>query len=65
MQNGLIERFNRGYREAVLDMFIFQDLSQVREQTEKWLRNTTRNDHMSRGAMTPGEYSLCCWHLAF
>jgi putative transposase len=26
------------YREAVLDMFVFQSLSQVSEQTEKWLR---------------------------
>jgi putative transposase len=34
MQNGFIERFNRSYREAVLDMFIFQGLSEVREQTE-------------------------------
>jgi hypothetical protein len=33
MQNGFIERFNRSYREAVLDMFVFQSLSEVREQT--------------------------------
>jgi hypothetical protein len=26
-RNGLIERFNRSYREAVLDMFVFQSLS--------------------------------------
>ena len=25
MQNGFIERFNRSYREAVLDMFVFQN----------------------------------------
>jgi transposase InsO family protein len=37
MQNGFIERFNRSYREAVLDMFVFQSLAEVREQTEKWL----------------------------
>jgi putative transposase len=37
MQNGFIERFKRSYREAVLDMFVFQSLSEVREQTEKWL----------------------------
>ena len=29
MQNGFIERFNRSYREAVLDMFVFQSLSEV------------------------------------
>ena len=38
MQNGFIERFNRSYREAVLDMFVFQNLNEVREQTEKWLK---------------------------
>jgi putative transposase len=37
MQN-IIERFNRSYREAVLDMFVFQSLSEVREQTEQWLK---------------------------
>lgn len=30
MQNGFIERFNRSYREAVLDMFVFQNLDEVR-----------------------------------
>jgi putative transposase len=31
MQNGFVERFNRSYRETVLDMFMFQSLSEVRE----------------------------------
>jgi putative transposase len=37
MQNGFIERFNRTYRQAVLDMYVFQNLQEVRQQTEKWL----------------------------
>ena len=36
MQNGFIERFNRSYREAVLDMYIFESLKDVKNQTEKW-----------------------------
>jgi len=28
MQNGFIERFNRSYREVVLDMFVFQSLDE-------------------------------------
>ena len=31
MQNGFVERFNRTYREAVLDMDIFHTLNEVRE----------------------------------
>ena len=31
MQNGFIERINRGYREAILDMLVFQSLKEVCE----------------------------------
>jgi putative transposase len=59
MQNGFIERFNRSYREAVLDMFVFQELSEVREETEKWLREyNEERGHDSLGKLTPREFLL-------
>ncbi len=58
-QNGFIERFNRSYREAVLDMFVFEHLSEVREQTEQWLKEyNEERPHESLGHLTPCEYSL-------
>jgi putative transposase len=57
MQNGFIERFNRSYREAVLNMYIFETLEDVRMQTEKWLDVYNRQrPHDSLGNLTPTEY---------
>ena len=36
-QNAFIERFNRTYREAVLDAFLFHTVAEVQAITEDWL----------------------------
>ena len=57
MQNGFIERFNRSYREAVLNMYIFETLEDVKVQTEKWLDVYNQHrPHDSLGNLTPIEY---------
>ena len=56
MQNGYIERFNRLYREAVLDAFLFFDLDQVRQLTEEWIDEYNhRRPHEGLQNMTPIE----------
>ena len=36
-QNGYVERFNRTFREEVLDVFAFGDLDEVRDESTRWL----------------------------
>jgi len=57
MQNGYIERFNRTYREDVLDMNIFENIHQVRELTDKFTEDYNQNHvHKSLANMTPIEF---------
>ena len=57
MQNGFIERFNRSYREGVLDMYIFQTLSEVRERTEVWMKKyNEERPHDLLDDLNPKEY---------
>jgi putative transposase len=41
MQNGYVERFNRIYRESILDANLFFELEQITELTEEWMNITT------------------------
>jgi putative transposase len=58
MQNGYIERFNRLYREAVLDAYLFFDLDQVRQLTAEWMEEyNLRRPHESLDNLTPDEWN--------
>lgn len=57
MQNGYIERFNRLYREAVLDAYLFFDLYQVKQLTEEWMKEyNERRPHEALNNLTPEEW---------
>jgi putative transposase len=59
-QNGYIERFNRTYREDVLDQYWFDNLDEVRNITEDWIAMYNgQRPHSSLGDMTPWEYAAC------
>ena len=59
MQNGYIERFNRLYREAVLDAYLFFDLYQVKQLTAEWMEEyNCRRPHEGLNNQTPEEVRI-------
>ncbi len=56
-QNAYIERFNRTYREEVLDMYLFKKIADVQSITDKWLQEyNTERPHESLGNLTPQKF---------
>ena len=57
MQNAYVERFNRTYRNEVLNMYVFNTLSQACEITADWMRQyNEERPHDALGDLTPSEY---------
>jgi len=58
-QNAYIERFNRTYREDILDAYLFSTIQDVQAITGDWLEecNTIR-PHAALGGLPPYQYAV-------
>ena len=57
-QNGLIERFNRTYREDILDMNLFSHLQEVKQLTQAWLKvYNEERPHESLAGLSPTAFA--------
>lgn len=58
-QNSFIERFNRTYREEVLDFYLFKNIKEVNEITKNWIQEyNEERPHESLENMSPTQYKL-------
>ncbi|BHH86284.1 hypothetical protein LA52FAK_45730 [Desulforhopalus sp. 52FAK] len=56
-QNSYVERFNRTYRDEILDFYMFNTLTEVKEITDNWVNEyNLERPHESLGNLTPVEY---------
>ncbi len=56
-QNSYVERFNRTYRDEILDLYLFSSLAQVRQLTNSWMKKyNEERPHDALGDLTPIEY---------
>jgi len=58
MQNTYIERFNKTYREDILDAYLFENLEQLSILSDEWMQ-TYNNEipHGSLNDLTPNEFA--------
>jgi putative transposase len=57
-QNAYIERFNRTYRQEVLNLYLFRNLAEVREATSWWMIDYNEHrPHTALGNLTPTQYA--------
>ena len=57
-QNAIIERFNKTYREDILDANIFPSLKELQEITDRWIDEyNNERPHQSLNYKTPNHYA--------
>lgn len=57
-QNAIIERFNKTFREDILDANIFRDIKHAQEITDYWIKEYNQErPHQSLNYQTPIEYA--------
>lgn len=58
-QNGYIERFNKTFREEILNYHLFEDVKQAQEYTNQWMwMYNNERPHKSLRYRTPVEFLL-------
>lgn len=58
-QNSLIERFNRTFRQDVLDGYMFENLTEMRKYAQAWMwMYNNERPHSGLGYLTPVEFLL-------
>jgi putative transposase len=59
MQNGYIERFNRSYRESVLDANLFENIAQARMLSDEFQDDyNLHRPHEALGNLSPVNYRI-------
>ncbi|MDU0352809.1 integrase core domain-containing protein [Paraglaciecola aquimarina] len=58
------KRFNRTYRSEVLNLYLFNNLHEVKETTSKWINIYAKErPHDSLNDMTPNEYKNAAYQF--
>jgi putative transposase len=64
MQNGFVERFNRSYREDILDAYLFTSIEELRNLTWEFQQDYNQHHpHQSLNNLSPIEYLKANNHL--